>query len=185
MRRAASGQATRQATLPRLRYRCNLAASLGWAASSHGRRAPRCSSAARVATSPRQAAKQRRATLIGLKASSSQAWLSRVGNGWEQVAAFWPARILRNAATPLECLEPPMASGAPVGRPRRRGQEHPRRRFQHAGSASRQAASPLCSRWATTAASVSRCARAARRWSTRHSIQLAWALTRHSTCVLV
>ena len=88
----------------------------GWESRARCRsQAPRCSSAARFATSPRQAAKQRRATLIGLKASSSHAWPREWATGghgrrWRGLQGLWagllaaprPARRLRSSATPLE-----------------------------------------------------------------------------------
>ena len=92
----------------------------GWESRARRRsQAPRCSSAARFATSPCQAAKQRRATLIGLKASSSHAWLSRVGNGGtgkdgaafrDFGPAFWRHPGLRGCCAALRrpwSLEPP------------------------------------------------------------------------------
>ena len=170
----------------------------GWESRARCRsQAPRCSSAARFATSPRQAAKQRRATLIGLKASSSHAWSSRVGNGWARAKMARPSGTLgRPSGGTQACEDAAQLCDAPGAWSHQwpaitlqvgggEGRCHQDSAYNIVERASRQAASPPRSRCATTAASASRCARAARRWSTRHSIQLAWALTRHSTCALV
>ena len=87
----------------------------GWESRARRRsQAPRCSSAARFATSPRQAAKQRRATLIGLKASSSHAWPSRVGNGWARARMARPSETLgRPSGGTQACEEAAQLCDAP------------------------------------------------------------------------